>query len=197
MKNKYKYGELVIANGKGQSSNKQLKGLAFVKEKDYDYNQYLVDLLSDNNEEWFAEKDLERVLERKNKKMDKYKIAIAIDKRGLDIIENNLKQIPNLDKKNNKLFKVDFYKEYKVGRKQYAILVWISTYWGETNSSVQCIQNTLEKLRELDIAYQQIIIGETDVTYIKINEFIDNDDNVNIFEIMPKIKIKNIGGILI
>ena len=44
---------------------------------------------------------------------------------------------------------------------------------------------------------RQIIIGETDPTYVKIAEFIDNDKNLDIFKIFQKIEIKNIGGILV
>lgn len=195
MKNKFKYGELVIVKGKGKIANKEFEGLALVEYKEYYYNEYLLNVLSNGSKDWFREKDLKRVLERKNKKMNKYKVVLAIDKRGLDIIHRKLVKIN--DKKNNQLFKMDFYKEYKVKNKEYAILVWTSTYWAETNSSVACIQKTLPELRKLDIAYKQIIIGETDINYIKINEFIDNDDNVNIFDIVPKIRINNVGGILV
>lgn len=49
----------------------------------------------------------------------------------------------------------------------------------------------------MDIAYKQIIIGETDKTYIKINEFSENDSNVDIFNLIQKVEIKNIGGLLV
>ena len=195
MKNKFKYGELVIAKGRGKISNKEFEGLALVECKEYYYNEYLLNLLSSGSKDWFREKDLKRVLERKNKKMNKYKIVLAIDKRGLEIINRKLEKIN--DNKNNQLLKADFYKEYKVKNKEYVILVWTSTYWAVTNNSAACIQNTLPELRELDIAYKQIIIGETDTTYIRINEFIDNDNNVDIFDIVPKIRINNVGGILV
>lgn len=195
MKNKFKYDELVRVNGKGKLYEKKFNTFAIVKCKEYDYNDYLVELLSNKKMEWFSEKELIRILERKNRKVDKYKIALAIDKRGLKIIKEKVNQ--KTDEKNNKLFHADFYKEYKVKNKEYAIFVWTSTHWPETNYSVECIQTTLPELRKKNIAYKQIIIGETDVTYIKINEFIDNDDNVNIFEILPKIKIKNVGGMII
>lgn len=102
--------------------------------------------------------------------------------------------LPN--KHNNILKKVDFYREYKVHKKIYSILIWTSTYWSDNNFVVRCIQESFKILRERNIAYKQIIIGETDPTFIKINEFIDNDANVDIFNIFQKIEIKNIGGIL-
>ncbi len=195
MKNKFKYGELVIAKGRGKISNKEFECLALVECKEYYYNEYLLNLLSSGSKDWFREKDIKRVLERKNKKMNKYKVVLAIDKRGLEIINRKLEKIN--DNKNNKLLKTDFYKEYKVKSKEYAILVWTSTYWAVTNNSAACIQQTLPELRKLDIAYKQIIIGETDITYVRINEFIDNDNNVDIFDIIPKIRINNVGGILV
>ena len=45
------------------------------------------------------------------------------------------------------------------------------------------------------MAYKQIIIGETDPTYVEINEFTDNDSNVDIFQIFHKVELKNVGGI--
>ena len=54
----------------------------------------------------------------------------------------------------------------------------------------------LEQALDL-IPYKEIIIGETNPDYMKIFEFIDNDSNVDIFEICQKIKIKNVGGILV
>ena len=103
--------------------------------------------------------------------------------------------MPN--KYNNILNKIDLYKEYQAYGKKYAILVWTSTYWSENNFVVNCIQDTFKELRKCNIAYKEIIIGETKPNYMKIFEFIDNDSNVDIFEICQKIKIKNMGGILV
>ena len=95
------------------------------------------------------------------------------------------------------IFLIPYYNEYKVFRNTYAILVWTSTYWSENNFVVKCIQDSFKTLRENNFAYKQIIIGETNPKYIKINEFIDNDPNVDIFNINQKIELKNIGGILV
>lgn len=195
MKNKFRIGEIVIVNGKGKIYEKHFKAIGIVEEKDYYFNQYLVTILSQNKEDWFKEDDIEIVMERKLKKTDKYKVALAINTKGLEYIFSKIEGMPN--KCNNIFDKVDFYKEFKAFRKKYAILVWTSTYWSETNFAVKCIQESLKELRKQNIAYKQIIIGETDPTYVKINEFIDNDSNVDIFEIFHKIELKKVGGILV
>lgn len=196
MKNRFMYDELVIANGRGKIyNNKKVKCLGFIKQKDYYFNEYLVKLLSSKKSDWFKEKNIERVMERKFKKMEKYKVVIAIENKGLDIIKKKIENMP--DPKNNILLKADYIKEYEVKNKKYTILGWSITYWPLSNYSVESIQRTLDVLREKNIAYQQIIVGNTNPTFIKINEFIDNDENVNILEPVTKIKIKNMGGILI
>lgn len=195
MTNKFRIGEIVLVNGKGKIEQEKVRTLGIVEEKDYFFNEYLISLVFNNKKDWFKEKDIERVMDRKFKKQEKYKVALAIDKRGLDRINYKLSKMPN--KNNNILKKVNVYDEYKVFRRNYAVLIWTSTYWSETNYVVNCIEETLAELRENDIAYKQIIIGETDPTYIKINEFIENDPNVDIFNIFQKIEIKNNGGILV
>lgn len=195
MKNKFRINEIVVVNGKGKIYDRPIRALAMIDSKDYDFNDYFVTLLSTNKQDWFEEKDIERVMEVKIKKTEKYKVALAIENKGLDIIEDKIKMMPN--KNNNILGKVDFITEYKVDKKIYTILIWTSTYWSENNYVVKCIEETLKQLRRENIAYKQIIIGETDPTYVRINEFIKNDKNVDIFKIFQKIEIKNIGGILV
>ena len=194
MKNKFRIGEIVIINGTGKIYEKHIRALGIVKGKEYYFNEYLVSILSEDTEDWFSEDDLEIVMERRYKKQEKYKVALAIDMRGLDYITSKLDRLPN--KNNNILKKIDIFKKYKAFKKEYAILIWTSTYWSETNFVVKTINESFKELRKMNIAYKQIIIGETDPTYIKINEFIDNDPNVDIFNIFQKIEIKNIGGIL-
>ena len=194
MKNKFRIGEIVIINGIGKIYEKHIRALGIVKGKEYYFNEYLVSILSEDTEDWFSEDDLEIVMERRYKKQEKYKVALAIDMRGLDYITSKLDRLPN--KNNNILKKIDIFKKYKAFKKEYAILIWTSTYWSETNFVVKTINESFKELRKMNIAYKQIIIGETDPTYIKINEFIDNDPNVDIFNIFQKIEIKNIGGIL-
>lgn len=195
MKNKFRIGEIVVVKGIGKIFQKNYNGLGIVIMKDYYFNEYLVTMVSSGVEDWFKENDIEIVMDRKFKKKDKYKVALAINIEGLSYIKNKINMMPN--KNNNILKKIDFYKEYKRNKKSYAILIWTSTYWSENNFVVKCIQESFKILREKNIAYKQIIIGETDQTFIQINEFIDNDKNVDIFNIFQKIEIKNIGGILV
>lgn len=195
MKNKFRIGEIVIVNGKGKIYEKKVRALAIIESKDYYFNEYLVTILSTNKQDWFCEKDIEIVMERKFKKQQKFKVALAINVKGLDIIYKKIDCMPN--KYNNILKKLSFYKEYKAYKNKYAVLIWTSTYWSENNFVVKCIEDSLKELKANNIAYKQIIIGETDPTYIKINEFIDNDSNVDIFDIFQKIEVKNIGGILV
>ena len=195
MKNKFRIGEIVVVNGKGKIYDKHFKALGIIQYKDYYFNEYFVTMISSNKEDWFSEEDIEIVMDRKYKKTDKYKVVMAINIKGLQLILNKIEKMPN--KNNNILKKLDLYKEYKVFRNTYAILVWTSTYWYENNFVVKCIQDSFKTLRENNFAYKQIIIGETNPKYIKINEFIDNDQNVDIFNINQKIELKNIGGILV
>lgn len=195
MKNKFRIGEIVTVDGISAIYEKHFSGLGIIEEKDYYYNQYLVTMLSNEKEDWFSEESIRSVMDRRIKKKEKYKVVLAIDKRGMEYILKKVKEMPN--KYNNILEKVDFYKEYKAYRKKYIILAWISTYWSENNFVVKCIQESFKELRKQNIAYKQIIVGETDPTQIKINEFIDNDINVDVFNIFHKIELKNIGGILV
>ncbi len=195
MKNKFRINEIVVVNGKGKIYEKPIKALAMIECKDYYFNEYFVTLLSSKKQDWFDEKDIETVMEESINKQEKYKVALAVENKGLDIIESKIKKMPN--KNNNILGKVDFINKYKINKKTYTILVWNSTYWTENNFAVKCIEDTLKQFRRQNIAYKQVIIGETDPTYVKINEFIKNDKNVDIFRIFQKIEIKNMGGILV
>lgn len=195
MTNKFRIGELVIVNGKGKINQKKIRALGIIESKEYYFNEYLVTLISSHSEDWFKEDDIEIVMERKSKKQEKFKVVLAINKNGLELIEEKIRSMPN--KYNNILNKIDFYKEYQAYGKSYAILAWSSTYWSETNFVVKSIQDSFKELRKNNIAYKQIIIGETNPEYVRVNEFIDNDKNVDIFNIFQKIEIKNVGGILI
>lgn len=195
MKNKFRIGEIVVVRGQGKIFQNNYNGLGIVIMKDYYFNEYLVTMISSGIEDWFKEDDIEIVMDRKIKKKDKYKVALAINKDGLRYIEDRISVMPN--KYNNILKKIDFYREFRRNKKTYAILVWTSTYWSENNFVVKCIEESFKELRKRNIAYKQVIIGETDPTYIKINEFIDNDATVDVFNIYQKIEINNIGGILV
>ena len=83
MTNKFRMGEIVVANGKGRESQEKVRTLGIVEEKDYFFNEYLILLPFNNKKDWFREKDIERVMERRFKKEEKYKVALAIEKAGL------------------------------------------------------------------------------------------------------------------
>ena len=195
MKNKFRIGEIVVVNGKGKITEQNYKAIGIIKEKDYDLNDYLVTIISDKIDDWFKEKDIQAVMDKRIKKKEKYKVILVLNKKGLDYILEKIKKMPN--EHNNILKKVDLYKEYGAFKEKYAILIWTSTYWTENNFAVKCIQDSIKEFRRMDIAYKQIIIGETDKTYIKINEFSENDSNVDIFNLIQKVEIKNIGGLLV
>ena len=195
MKNKFRIGEIVVVNGKGKITEQNYKAIGIIKEKDYDLNDYLVTIISDKIDDWFKEKDIQAVMDKRIKKKEKYKVILVLNKKGLDYILEKIKKMPN--EHNNILKKVDLYKEYGAFKEKYAILIWTSTYWTENNFVATCIQDSIKEFRRMDIAYKQIIIGETDKTYIKINEFSENDSNVDIFNLIQKVEIKNIGGLLV
>lgn len=195
MKNKFRIGEIVVVNGKGKIYNKYFRAIGIIQYKDYYFNEYFVTMISSNKEDWFSEEDIEIAMDREYKKSEKYKVVIAMNKKGLQLILNKIEKMPN--KNNNILKKLDLYKEYKVFKSTYAILVWTSTYWSENNFVVKCFQDSFKELRENNLAYKQIIVGETNPKFIKINEFTDNDSSVDIFNICQKIELKNIGGILV
>ena len=60
-------------------------------------------------------------------------------------------------KNNNILKKLTYSKEFRAFKKDYAILIWASTYWSENNFVVRIIEETLGSLREKNIAYNAAI----------------------------------------
>lgn len=190
--NKYKKGELVIINGKGKNYGEQNTNvIGIVKEKDYYFNQYLVEILF-GNDDWFKERDLTRAFEKKNRKSDKFKVGLALEYKGFDIITEKMKES---NEKTIDLFsQADLFQEYEVDGKRYLYVIWSDTYWPETNYTVQVLESALPILKTKNIPYQYIVMGITDPKYIKLDEFIKNDSNVDIFEISSKIKVKKFGG---
>lgn len=194
MMNKYKIGELVIVNGKGKMLGKQNTNvLGIIKEKDYYFNSYLVEIMF-GKDDWFKEKDLTRTFEKKNRKIEKYKVGFAVAERGLDFITEKMSK--HNDKTINLLSQANLFQDYYMDNKRYYFLVWSETYWPETNYTVQSIEQTLPILKRENIPYQYIVLGITNPKYVKKDEFIKNDKNVDIFEISNKIKIKKFGGMI-
>lgn len=196
MMNRYKKGELVIINGIGKlHSEENSNVIGIIKEKDYFFNEYLVEIPF-GKEDWFKESDLTRVFDKDKKKTKKYKVALAIRKEGFDYITNQMKK--NEEQTIDLFRHADVFQEYRVDNNVYFFILWTNTYWPETNFTVKAIEESLSYLRRGNIGYQYIKIGITNSNEkeIKINEFIKNDDNVNIFEVLTNIKINKFGGII-
>ena len=196
MMNRYKKGELVIVNGIGKlHSEENSNVIGIIKEKDYFFNEYLVEIPF-GKEDWFKESDLTRVFDKDKKKTKKYKVALAIRKEGFEYITNQMKK--NEEQTIDLFRQADVFQEYRVDNNVYFFILWTNTYWPETNFTVKAIEESLSYLRRGNIGYQYIKIGITNNNEkeIKINEFIKNDDNVNIFEVLTNIKINKFGGII-
>lgn len=196
MMNRYKKGELVVVNGKGKlHGEKNSNVIGIIKEKDYYFNQYFVEILF-GEDDWFKEKDLTRVFEKEQKKSKKYKVCLAIKKSGLDYIK---KQMDKDKEKTIDLFRqADIFQEYYADDNCYFFIVWSETYWPENNFTVKAIESSFAKLRKNNIPYQYIKIAITNSNEkdVKINEFIKNDKNVDVFEASSNIRIKRFGGII-
>lgn len=194
MMNRFKKGELVIINGIGKNTGKEYSNvLGIIEEKDYYFVQYKVNIMFDNSD-WFHERDLKRVFEKEYKKVLKYKVCLASTEDGLNFIFKRMQAMKN---KTIDLFKqADIFQRYVTNNKQYFYVIWSNTYWPDNNSTVKAIKESLPILRKMNIAYQFITLGITEKDDIKIDEFIKNDKNVDIFEVSTNIKIKRIGGII-
>lgn len=196
MMNRYKKDELVVINGKGKLHGEKIENeVGIIKEKDYYFNQYLVEVLF-GKDDWFKEKDLTRVFEKEQKKTKKYKVCLAIKMEGLEYIK---KKMSKKDEQTIDLFKqADVFQKYYADGNTYYFILWGDTYWPENNFTVKAIEESLSNLRKNNLAYQYIKISLTNANQkdIKINEFIKNDNNVNIFEILTNIRIKKFGGII-
>ena len=196
MMNRCKKNELVIVNGKGKiNENENFNEIGIIKEKDYYYNQYFVELLF-GKDDWFKERNLNRIFEKKMKKANKYKVCLAIKKEGFDYIQKTMQN--EKDKTINLFKQADLFQEYHQNESSYFFIIWSETYWPETNFTVGAIEKALPKLRKNNIAYQYIKIGvsENNERELEVKEFCKNDSNVDIFEILTKIKIKRFGGII-
>lgn len=184
MTNKFKYGEVVFINGKGKISNKLIKNkIGIVKEKEYYYNDYYVEVFF-GQDDWFNERELTRAIERINGKTKKYDVIIVSTSDGINKIYENIKEIS----KDNKWDKINLKKKFSKNNIDYCALCWSNSYWPETNKSVIAINNTIRTFRANNIPYQYVIIGKN-IDYLKKEEFIENDPNVDVIDISLKLKI--------
>lgn len=183
MTNKFKYGEVVLINGKGKfSGNSIINKLGIVKEKEYYYNDYYVEVFL-GQDDWFNEKDLKRAIEKVNGKTKKYDIMIATTDIGAHSIYKKIKNIS----KENKWHQLKPIKKYEKDGVKYCVLMWKNVYWPETNESVIQINRAIDSFKQQNIPYQYIIVGKNIDAYYK-KEFIENDPNVDVLEISVKIK---------
>lgn len=194
MMNRYKKGELVLVNGIGkENEEKSINSIGIIKQKDYYFNNYYIKLFF-GKDDWFKEKDITRIFDKKSKKQEKFKVGLSIEKRGLDYI---LKKMSEDSDKTIDLFKkADIFQKFIVKDKEYYISLWSDTYWPNNNYTVRAIEESLDELRKKNIAFKYIVIGLTNQEFIKIKEFTKNDENVDVLDISSRIKIKNFGGII-
>lgn len=189
MRNKYNYDELVKVNGIGKICGKVKEKLGFIIEKDYYYTEYYIDLFF-GKKDWFKEEEIKRAFDDKKNKVEKYQIRLCTTKQGYNLIEGNLKR--NGPISNNKLGKISIYKEFRKGKKEYVAIGWQSVFWPVSNKSIQIIEETVKSFRKQDIPFQYIILNEDNLTDIKVYEFIENDNAVDIFYVERTIKMKKI-----
>lgn len=192
MRNKFNYNELVKISGSGKIYGNIKDEFGFILEKDMIYGDYYVELFN-KKKDWFNEKDIKRVFNKKRNKTEKYQIRLCTTKEGFELIKEELKEKEPIS--NNKFNKINMYKKFIKDNKEYIILGWKSVFWPVSNKSIKILEDSIRKFKQLDIPYQYIVMNEERLTDIEIYEFIDNDSNVNIFEIERKIKksVKNDG----
>jgi len=192
MRNKFNYNELVKISGSGKIYGNIKDEFGFILEKDMIYGDYYVELFN-KKKDWFNEKDIKRVFNKKRNKTEKYQIRLCTTKYGFELIKEELREKEPIS--NNKFNKINMYKKFIKDNKEYIILGWKSVFWPASNKSIKILEDSIRKFKQLDIPYQYIVMNEERLTDIEIYEFIDNDSNVNIFEIERKIKkiVKNDG----
>lgn len=187
MRSKYNYDELVKVSGIGRLFGKVKNKLGFIIEKDTYYNDYYVQLIF-GQKDWFDEKDLKRILELKKYKVEKYQIRLCTTKYGYELIKKKLEESEPI--KNNKFTKISIKKTFYKDNNEYIILGWKSTYWPTSNKSVDILETMLSSFKSLNIPFQYIVMNEENIKDIEIRQFIENDNNVNVFFVERKIKIK-------
>lgn len=189
MRNKYNYNELVVVSGIGKLYGKIKNKLGFIIEKDPFFQDYYIDLVF-GKRDWFQEKDIKRVLGTKKNKAAKYQIRLCTTQKGYDLIEKNIKEREPIS--NNKFKQINVYSSFTKNKKKYKIIGWSSVYWPLSNKSIKIIEDTIKSFRKLNIPYQYVVLNEDDIIDIEIYQFTENDNNVDIFWIERKIKMKRL-----
>ena len=189
MRNKYNCGELVKVNGIGKKFGKVENGLGFILEKDEFFNDYYIDLIF-GEKDWFSEDSIERILGEKRNKTEKYQVRLCTTKNGYDLIRKNIKEKEPIS--NNKFNKLDIYKKFEKDGIVYIIIGWKSAFWPVSNKSIKILENTLQEFKENNIPFQYVLLNEDVLTDIKVMEYSDEDENVEVFSIVRKIKTKKL-----
>lgn len=189
MRNKFNYGELVKINGVGKELGKVENQLGFIISKDEFYNDYYIDIIF-GEKDWFDEDSIERVLDEKRNKTEKYQIRLCTTKLGYDLIKENISK--NEPISNNKLKKIDIYKKIERNGKTYIILGWKSVFWPTSNKSVRILEDTVNSFKKLNIPFQYILLNEDILTDIRTMEFSTDNEDASVFLIERKIKTKKL-----
>ena len=187
MRNKFNYGELVKVSGIGKEFGEVNNKLGFVIQKDDYYDDYYIEIIF-GNKDWFNENSLERILEERKNKIDKYQIRLCTTKEGYELIKANLKAKEPIS--NNKFKKIDIYRKFEKNNNLYIIIGWNSVFWPVSNKSIKILEETLKEFKEKNIPFQYVILNENIITDIRIIQFFEKDENVNIFVIERKIKMR-------
>lgn len=187
MRNRYNCGELVKVSGKGKEFGNVKNKLGFIIRKDDFFEDYFIDLIF-GKKDWFNEESIERVLEEKRNKVERYQVRLCTTKQGYDLIKERIKERVPIS--NNKFKKIDIYKKFEKDNNAYIIIGWKSVCWPISNKSIKILEKTIQDFKSINIPFQYILLNEDRLTDIRIMEFCENDGNVKVFSIERKIKTK-------
>lgn len=187
MRNKYNYGELVKVSGIGKEYGRVDNRLGFIVRKDEFYEDYYIEVLF-GEKDWFNEEAIERVFEEKRNKTERYQVRFCTTKEGYELIQAKLKQKEPIS--NNKFKKINVYRKFERNGKTYIILGWNFVFWPASNKSVRILEKTIQEFKSLDIPFQYILLNENMLTDIKIMQYSEIDNNVDVFAVERKIKVK-------
>lgn len=187
MRNRYNCGELVKVSGKGKEFGNVKNKLGFIIRKDDFFEDYFIDLIF-GKKDWFNEESIERVLEEKRNKVERYQVRLCTTKQGYDLIKERIKERAPIS--NNKFKKIDIYKKFEKDNNAYIIIGWKSVCWPISNKSIKILEKTIQDFKSINIPFQYILLNEDRLTDIRIMEFCENDGNVKVFSIERKIKTK-------
>jgi hypothetical protein len=187
MRNKYNYNELVKVSGIGKELGRVENKLGFIVRKDDFYNDYYIDLIF-GDKDWFNEDSIERILGEKRNRTEKFQVRLCTTKQGYELIKKKLKEKEPIS--NNKFKKININRKFEKDNKVYIIIGWNSVFWPVRNKSINILENTLQEFKKLNIPFQYILLNENIITDVRIMEFTETDQNVKVFSIERKIKIK-------